>query len=89
MSFKSTFLALKKMYKLSKLGVGVGGEVTWIKSKRTAAFVRDVFPKRSVGTHLIKGKSNENYINDNHPASVLFISTSTSLICRALVTLEA
>ena len=40
MSLKSTFLAFKK----SCRNRGEGGEVIWTKSKRTAAFFRDVFP---------------------------------------------
>ena len=35
----------KKLYKLSKLGEG--GMVIWTKSKRTAAFFRETFPKKN------------------------------------------
>ena len=38
MSLKSTFFALKKIYKLSKLGEAGGGDVIWTKSKRRAVF---------------------------------------------------
>ena len=39
---------LAQLYKLSKLGGGGGGGggLTWEKSKRAAAFVRETFPER-------------------------------------------
>ena len=45
MLLKSTFLVLKKVVQVAQIGGRGGGKVIWTKSKRTAAFFRETFPK--------------------------------------------